>query len=93
MASPETLSVADFQRDMERVVPQLKETGASLFLTANGRAELVVQDADSYRQLLERVERAETVAAIRAGFADAAAGRVRPAREVLAELGAKLGFS
>ena len=37
-------------------------------LTVNGRAELVVQDADSYRELLDRLERAEALAAIRKGM-------------------------
>ena len=34
-------------------------------VTVNGRAELVVQDAESYQLMLERLERAETLAAIR----------------------------
>ncbi len=43
-------------------------------LTVNGRAELVVQDAASYQEILDRLERAETLAAIRQGIAQAQRG-------------------
>ena len=47
-----------------------------LVLTVNGRAELVVQDAESYQEMLDRLERAETVAAIRRGMKDAEEGKI-----------------
>ena len=37
-------------------------------LTINGKAELVVQDAESYQELLDRLERAEAIAGIRRGL-------------------------
>ena len=58
-----------------------------------GNAELVVQDADSYQQIIDRQERLEAVEAIRLGIAAAGEGRVKPARQALAELQAKLGIS
>ncbi len=36
-------------------------------LTVNGKAEVVVQDAEAYQSLLDRLERAEAIAAIRQG--------------------------
>jgi PHD/YefM family antitoxin component YafN of YafNO toxin-antitoxin module len=39
-----------------------------MVLTVNGRAELVVQDAESYQEMLDRLERAEALAAIRNGM-------------------------
>lgn len=54
---------------------------------AKHHAEIVVQDAESYRKLVARLERAEAVIAIREGLLDADAGRVHPARKALAELG------
>ena len=56
----------------------------------NGKAELVVQDASSYQSLLERLDRLETVEAIRRGLKDVEEGRVRDAREALEELRVKL---
>ena len=61
-------------------------------LTVNGRAELVVQDAASYQELLDRLESAEAVAAIRRGLKDADAGRVVPLKAAAARLRAKHGL-
>jgi hypothetical protein len=44
-------------------------------LTVNGRAELVVQAADSYRELLDRLERAEALAAIRKAWSSLTAAK------------------
>jgi PHD/YefM family antitoxin component YafN of YafNO toxin-antitoxin module len=49
---------------------------APLVLTVNGGAELVVQDAASYQDLLDRLERAETIAAVRRGMNDAEQDRM-----------------
>ncbi len=46
---------------------RLKESKTPLVLTVNGRAELAVQDAESYQLILDRLERAATTAAIRRG--------------------------
>jgi predicted transcriptional regulator len=56
-------------------------------LPQNGRAELVVQDAASYQELLNRLAELETVAAIRVGLRDATEGRVQPARKALKSKG------
>ncbi len=58
----------------------------------NGRAELVVQDAESYQLILERLERAETIAAIRRGMKDAEEGRMMSLEDAAAKLRAKHGF-
>lgn len=59
----------------------------------NGKAEVVVQDAEAYQQLLERLEYAESVAAIRKGIEEFESGQGKPARESLEELRAKHGIS
>ena len=78
---------------MEQYVSSLKKNRTPLLLTVDGHAEIVVQDAESYQRLVERLERAEAVIAIREGLLDVDAGRVCPAREALDELGTKLGLS
>ena len=52
----------------------------------------MLQDAESYQLLLERLERAETVAAIRRGMKDAEEGRMIPLKDAEAKLRAKHGF-
>ena len=85
--------LTDFKRNTSEFMNQLNKTRRPLVLTVNGRAELVVQDAESYQQILDRLARFEAVEAIRLGIAAAEEGRVKPARQALAELQAKLGIS
>lgn len=68
----------------------MKKTRRPVVLTDNGKAEVVVQNAQSHQRILDRPERLEAVAAIRLGIAAAEEGRVKPARKALAELQRKL---
>jgi prevent-host-death family protein len=88
----EVRSVTEFQRNAKQYVGKLKDSKTPLILTVNGRAELVVQDAASYQELLNRLTELEAIAAIRTGLRDAQEGRVRPARSALKQLGSKLGI-
>ena len=85
--------LTDFKRNTSGFMNRMKRTRRPVVLTVNGKAELVVQDAESYQQILDRLERFEVVEAIRLGIAAAEEGRVKPARQALAELQAKLGIS
>ena len=82
------LSLHTFVRGTE-FLKRLKRTGHPLVLTINGRAELVVQDANAYQQILERVE---TLEALQRSFADVNAGRAKPARDVFRRLRRKHGI-
>jgi prevent-host-death family protein len=82
-------SVSDFKRNTSEILDRLKKTGNPLVLTVNGKAEVVVQDAEAYQELLERVE---TIEGIRRGLADVKAGRARPALEVFNRLRRKHGI-
>jgi PHD/YefM family antitoxin component YafN of YafNO toxin-antitoxin module len=56
-------------------VDKIKETGDSLVLTINGKAELVVQDAAAYQRLRQFAEEARVLEGIRQGIEDMNAGR------------------
>jgi PHD/YefM family antitoxin component YafN of YafNO toxin-antitoxin module len=88
----EVRSVTDFQRNAKEYVGKLRKSRTPLVLTVNGRAELVVQDAGSYQDLLDRLDELEAVAAIRVGLEDMAKGKVQPARKALKDLGTKFGL-
>lgn len=64
-----------------------------MVLTVNGRAELVVQNAAGYQALRERLERAETIAAIRQGMEEFARGQGIALGEAEKRLRKKHGFS
>ena len=84
-------SLTDFQRNTKEMVQQMKARKSPLVLTVNGRAEVVVQDAAAYQEMLDRLERAEALQGIRRGLAEFEQGQGRPAREALEELRAKDG--
>ena len=79
-------SLTDFQHNLKYFVQQIKETQKPIVLTVNGKAELVIQDAVAYQKLLERLDYAESVPAIRQGIKEFEQGQGKPARFALAEL-------
>ncbi len=80
------VSLADFERRASDCLAGLKATGRPVILTVDGKAEFVVQDARSYRRLLDQVERSETIRAVKAGIASADRGEGRPIDEAFDEL-------
>lgn len=61
-------SLTDFKRNTTEFVQRLKQTKHPLVLTVNGKAELVVQNAESYQKLLDAVELLETLKGIKLGL-------------------------
>ncbi|MGD1907351.1 MAG: type II toxin-antitoxin system Phd/YefM family antitoxin [Leptolyngbyaceae cyanobacterium] len=57
--------LSDFQRSAKTFLATLRQTQAPMVLTVNGKAAVVVQSAESYQRLLERVEQLEVMAGLR----------------------------
>lgn len=87
-----THSVSDFQLNPIGILGQLKSTHIPVILTVDGKPELVVQDAESYQQLLDKVEAAEDLEAVRQGLEQSLRGQVRPAAEFFRDFEAKHGL-
>ena len=85
-------SLSDFQRNTREFLKQIKENKNPVVLTVNGKAEVVIQDAESYQVMLERLERAETLAAIRKGMEEFARGEGLDAHEAFEALRQKHGI-
>lgn len=81
-------SLSVFKRDTSKFMRQMKKTGQPIVLTVNGKAEMVVLDAESY-DFLRQKDRIETIEGIRRGREDVKAGRVRDAEEFFDEMFAK----
>lgn len=79
-------SLSNFKRNTSEFIEQLKETGRPIVLTINGKAELIVQDAESYQKLLEIAEKLETIEALKPAIEEMKAGKGEPAEKVFAEL-------
>jgi prevent-host-death family protein len=85
-------SVTTFRRNPGQFMKQLKKNKRPVVLTVKGKAEAVVQDAESYQRLLDIVARADVHEAIRQGLEDVAQGRTRPAQEVFNEIRRRHGI-
>jgi PHD/YefM family antitoxin component YafN of YafNO toxin-antitoxin module len=82
-------SLSDFQRRTREHIRRLKRTRRPEVLTVNGKAELIVQDAVSYQELLDTLERAEAAAGIRRGLDSLERGEGRSAGAVLTDIRSK----
>ena len=58
MIKPEDIrSLTEFSRNTKAYLKRLKRTGRPELLTVNGKAEVVVQSAAAYQELIELVEK------------------------------------
>ena len=87
------LPVTEFNRNTKKHIQWLKKTGKPEVLTVNGQAEIVVQSAAAYQQLLDAAELSETVAGIRRGLDQAKRGEGVPMRQFLEEFAKQRGVS
>lgn len=85
-------SITDFQRNPKGILGKLKTSKNPIVLTVNGRAEIVVQDAISYQSLLDKLQQAEDLEAIRNGLAQSFAGHGTPIETFFAEFEAEHGI-
>jgi prevent-host-death family protein len=53
-------SLTDFKRRTSELLDHLQRTTRPIVLTVNGRAAVVVQDAEAYQLILKRLEELET---------------------------------
>ena len=76
-------SLTDFQRNTKSHLRRLKSSGRPEVLTVNGRAELIVQDAAAFEDMLDAIR------GIQRGLDEMKAGKGEPARKVLDRIRAK----
>ena len=76
-------SLTDFQRNTKVHLRRLKNSGRPAVLTVNGRAELIVQDAAAFEDMLDAIR------GIQRGLEEMKAGKGEPARKVLDRIRAK----
>ena len=76
-------SLTDFQRNTKSHLRRLKSSGRPEVLTVNGRAELIVQDAAAFEDMLDAIR------GIQRGLDEMKAGKGEPARKALYRIRAK----
>ena len=82
-------SLTDFTRNARAYIQQIRDSKSPIALTVNGDAQVVVQDAEAYQELLDRVE---TIEGLQRGLSDVTAGHTKPARAVFNRLRRKHGI-
>lgn len=83
------MSLSTFKRDSNKVMRQMKKTKEPVVLTVNGKAAVVVQDAESYQKLLELKEQSEVVEILRQRLASRSRKKGRSAENFFNEFFAK----
>ncbi|HET6762537.1 MAG TPA: type II toxin-antitoxin system Phd/YefM family antitoxin [Longimicrobiaceae bacterium] len=86
IALTDIYSLTEFQRKTRDCIQRLKDTGQPHVLTVNGKAEIVVQDADAYQRMLDVLDQAEALIGIRRGLDSMHRGEGKPADQALADL-------
>ena len=72
-----------FKRNSTGLMKRMRKTGRPLVLTVNGKAEAVLLDAASYREVAGQLD---VVASIRRGLTQANKGLGRPVDDVFDDL-------
>ena len=82
-AAQDIRSLTDFQRNTKAHLKRLKSTGRPAVLTVNGRAELIVQNAAAFEDMVDAIR------GIQRGLDEMKKGRGEPARKVWDRIRAK----
>ena len=85
--------LTDFLRNHKEHITRLKETKRPEVLTVNGKAELVLMDAETYQQMADQLAERELIEAVREGLESADRGELKTAEQVFAEMKARYGIS
>ncbi len=78
--------LSDFQRSAKAFLATLKESPDPIVLTVNGKAAAVVQDAESYQRLLDRLELLESMSGIRKSLGEFEQGQGQSLDEAFQQL-------
>ncbi len=79
-------SLSDFQRNAKSYIQQVTSTKNPIAITVNGGAEVVVQDAASYQSMIDRLDKAELLASLKAAIQEVDEGKVVPLNKFKAEM-------
>ncbi|HEY9135220.1 MAG TPA: type II toxin-antitoxin system Phd/YefM family antitoxin [Pseudomonadales bacterium] len=80
-------SLTDFQRNAKDHVQRLTSTKRPAVLTVNGKAQLVVQDAQAYEEMVELLH---SIKQISKSVKDSEEGRVKPLDEAFSDIKQRL---
>ncbi len=82
-------SLTDFARNTKAYGKKMKKTGRPVVLTVNGRAEFIVQDAQTYQHLLNMASYTEESIKLDQAIKEMDAGTFHTEKEAMSVLGIK----
>jgi PHD/YefM family antitoxin component YafN of YafNO toxin-antitoxin module len=88
-AEPIRHPLSELENHASEWTAELKASHQPIFLTVGDQPEIVMQDAVSYQQMLQRLDELETERAIEAGQRSLAAGQTIPLDEAMEHLRAE----
>lgn len=85
-------SLTDFTRHAKTYIEQITKSKDPMAITVNGSAEVVVQDAESYQQMVDELEHTRFIAAMRESEAAVRAGQVEDVAQAFSRIRAEFGL-
>jgi PHD/YefM family antitoxin component YafN of YafNO toxin-antitoxin module len=78
-------SLSIFKQKTAEVITHIKETRRPTVITINGSAEIVIQDARSYQEMLDKLEYLDNVQKIQRGLNEIKANKAMPYKKAFAD--------
>jgi PHD/YefM family antitoxin component YafN of YafNO toxin-antitoxin module len=91
--STDITSFSEYRQHLREHHDRLKQTGRPLYVTTNGETDAIVLSPKAFDELMDKAELAESLREIEEGLEDVRAGRVRPFREAIRDIGRKRGLT
>ena len=85
-------SLTNFQKNAKAFIGRLEKSKAPMVLTVNGKAKLVIQNPQAYQEMVDQIEHARFIDAVKQGLEESKRSLGRPAKSVFAKLKAKHGL-
>ena len=91
--STDITSFTEHRQHLRDHLNQVRSTGRTLYITTNGETDAVVLSPETFDELAEKAELAESLAMLDRSMEDVRDGRTRPAKTALKEIADKLGLA
>jgi len=85
-------SVTDFTRNAKSYIRQIRESKNPMALTVNGDAQVVVQDAEAFQQMVDELELSRFLAAMRESEAAVREGQIEDVDVAFSRIRNELGL-
>ena len=85
-------SLTDFTRNAKTYIQHIRESKNPMAITINGDAQVVIQDAESFQRMVDQLEHARFMAAMRESEAAVREGHVEDLDEAFSGIRGQLGL-